>query len=101
MKIYNSINLFNFTSNLHNTSLNTQLSTLNALLKSEMFDMYTSETGSTSNTFVGLGDTDLLKSFDLNVINTLTLPITDKDMIVTNYVSISPYEKLNTVRFKN
>ena len=99
-KTYNASNLFNFTSNLHNTSLNTQLSTLNVLLTSEKFSTYAEETSFTVNTFVGLGDTDLLKSFDLNVINTLTLPITDKDMIITNYVLISPYKKRNTLRFK-
>lgn len=99
-KTYDQNTLFNFTSNLHNTSLSNQLGTLSTLLQSEKPNVSLNGEGLTSNAFVGLGDVDLLKSFNLNVINTLTLPITDKDTVVNNYVLIAPFGKSTPLRFK-
>ena len=50
--------------------------------------------------FLGTGDEDLLKSFNLNVINTLTLPLTDKDSIVNNYILVKPLTKKKSLNFK-
>ena len=99
-KTYDQNTIFNFTSNLHNTSLNNQLDVLNTLLQSDKTNSFVDGRSFTTNSFVGLGDVDLLKSFNLNVINTLTLPITDKDTLVNNYVVISPFRKTNNIRFK-
>lgn len=96
---YNPNSVFNFASNLHNNNLSFQLSDLNTASKSEVVSsLY--EGSADLNSFVGVGDVDLLKSFNLNVINTLTLPITDKDASINNYAVVTGLKKKITISFK-
>ena len=99
MNTYNPNSVFNFASNLHNNNLSFQLSDLNTASKSEVVSsLY--EGSADLNSFVGVGDVDLLKSFNLNVINTLTLPITDKDASINNYAVVTGLKKKITISFK-
>ena len=99
-KTYNQNSIFNFTSNVHNTILTNQLSNLTTLSKPTPSHALQNKNWSPTNSFVGFGDVDLLKSVNLNIVNILTLPITDKDAVINNYTTISPLIKNKPFHFK-
>jgi hypothetical protein len=99
-KVYSPNTVFNFTSNVHNATLVNQLNNLNTMFQYTNLNSPTPDHVSTANLFVSLGEVDLLKSVNLNIINTLTLPITDKDTLISNYTTVSPFTKVQKLRFK-
>jgi hypothetical protein len=92
--------VFNFSTNLFNTNFNTQMSTINSSVNITSSHQSKKSQFSEMSLFLGTGDEDLLKSFNLNVINTLTLPLTDKDSIVNNYILVKPLTKKKSLNFK-
>lgn len=91
---------FNFSTNLFNTNFNAQISSINTFVYSK--NLINSHKSNSSDTllFLNLSDEDTLKSFTLNVVNTLTLPITDEDTIVNNYTLVKPFSKKKSLSFK-
>jgi hypothetical protein len=95
----NNLHTFNFISNLHNSSVNLQLNELNNKLILSSSDS-TVNNLLTENLHITSGDIDLLKSFNLNVINTLTSPIIEKNTAVNNYTTVNPFFKTQVIKFK-
>lgn len=94
----NSAITFNFVSNLHNTNINLQLNDLNTLSNINHEQANANNLNALNlSVFVNSGDLDLLKSFNLNVINTLTTPIVDKNSSNNNYTTVIAFKKPNTV----
>jgi hypothetical protein len=81
---YNQNTLFTFSSNLHNTVLSNQLNKLNNSFHLLHTDSFNFKNTTSTNSFFSLEEVDLLKSINLNVINTLTLPITNKDTSIND-----------------
>jgi hypothetical protein len=99
-KVYNQNTIFSFTSNTHNTILPTQLNNLNVTCQHSKTGLLMAEKSLVKSLFINLSDTDLLKSVNLNIINTLTLPITNKHTTVNNYTNILPLTKSEKLHFK-
>lgn len=97
---YNQNTLFTFSSNLHNTVLSNQLNKLNNSFHLLHADSFNFKNTTSTNSFFSLEEVDLLKSINLNVINTLTLPITNKDTSINNYTNILPLMKSQKLHFK-
>lgn len=92
--------VFSFSTNLFNTNFNTQMSTINSFVRITNLRQSDKSQFSEMSLFLGTSDEDLLKSFNLNVVNTLTLPLTDKDTIVNNYISVKPLLVKKSLNFK-
>ena len=100
-KLDNQNSVFTLTSNLHNTVLFSQLTNLNSTFRHAKNDLsIPNQKYSMTNLFVSLSEVDLLKSVNLNIINTLTLPITNKDTLVNNYTVVLPLVKKRKFNFK-
>ena len=97
---YNQNTIFTFSSNLHSTVLNNQLNNLNSSFQLLLADSPSFENINSTNSFLSLEEVDLLKSVNLNVVNTLTLPIVNKDTSINNYTNISPLVKNQNFYFK-
>lgn len=97
---YDQNTLFTFSSNLHNTVLSNQLNKLNNSFHLLHTDSFNPENITSTNSFLNLEEVDLLKSVNLNVINILTLPITNKDTPINNYTNVLPLVKSQKFHFK-
>jgi hypothetical protein len=92
--------VFSFSTNLFNTNFNTQMASVNAFIGTINPDRSSKIQSPEMTLFLGTSDEDLLKSFNLNIVNTLTLPLTDKDTVVNNYILIKPFFKKKSLNFK-
>jgi hypothetical protein len=91
---------FTFITNLHNSNLNFQLNELTKNLTPTSTISQSLENLDSSTLHLNLNDKDLLKSFNLNIVNNLTSPIIETIATISDYNAISPFFKKKSLFFK-